>query len=85
MACEHAGPAEVIEMAEGELKRRALPESQWDGSKFRYSETVEQGRWASVCLEVERVDGAWLVTRIDRMPERLPSGEEGFRVLTLPA
>lgn len=82
MPCEHVGPVELIEMAEGNLRERGVPLAQWPGAIFRWSENVTGGTWASVILEVERRDDQWVVTRIERLPEPLPESETGLRVVS---
>jgi hypothetical protein len=79
MACEHNGPPELIEMAEKYLRDHRIAEEAWPGRKFRWSENVEGGMWASVCLEVERRGDQWIVTRLDRSNERVT--EPGFIAL----
>jgi hypothetical protein len=77
MACEHAGPPEVIEMAEERLRGRQIPEAQWAGRRFRHSENLDEGMWASVVIEVERRNDDWVVTRLDRSKDRVePTGLE---------
>lgn len=79
MPCEHVGPVELIEMAERHLREQGVETSQWPGTQFRWSENVTGGTWASVILEVERRGEEWIVTRIDRSPERLPEEETGLK------
>jgi len=77
MPCEHVGGPELIEMAERYLNEAHIDTTQWPGRKFRWSENVEGGVWASVIIEVERRDDDWIVTRIDRSAERIE--DVGFR------
>lgn len=63
-------------MAEEDLRKRGLPESAWPGLRFRWAENPEDGMWASIVVEVERRDGAWVVVRLDRGRE--PVAEVGF-------
>jgi len=79
MPCEHVGGPELIEMAERYLRENEIDETQWPGRKFRWSENVEGGMWASVILEIERRDAQWVVTRIDRGNEKVD--DAGFRAL----
>lgn len=79
MPCEHKGPHELMEMAEEHL--RDVAREQWADRRFRWSENVEGGMWASVIVEIERRDGQWIVTRLDRNAEPLPESETGFREL----
>ena len=80
MPCEHVGGPELIEMAERYLNEAHIDTTQWPGRKFRWSENVEGGVWASVIIEVERRDDDWIVTRIDRSAERIE--DVGFRELS---
>ena len=77
MPCEHVGGPELIEMAERYLNEAHIDTTQWPGRKFRWSENVEGGVWASVIIEVEHRDDDWIVTRIDRSAERIE--DVGFR------
>ena len=70
-----------MEMAEKELRRGGVDEASWRGRKFRWSENVDGGMWASVILEIERRDDQWVVTRLDRNAERVADSEVGFRAL----
>jgi hypothetical protein len=79
MPCEHVGGPELIEMAERFLRENHIDETQWAGRKFRWSENVEGGMWASVILEVERRADGWVVTRLDRSNETVD--DAGFRAL----
>lgn len=63
-------------MAEEDLRKRGVPESDWPGLRFRWSENPDDGMWASIVIEVERRGDAWVVVRLDRGRERV--GEVGF-------
>ncbi len=69
-------------MAEEHLRSQAVPQEAWPGSRFRFTENLEDSMWASVCVEVERRGEQWIVTRLDRRREAAPETETGFRVLT---
>jgi hypothetical protein len=71
MACDHKGGPELIEMAEEHLRARSVPEGQWAGLRFRWSENLEDGMWASVIVEIERRGAQWIVTRLDRRSEKV--------------
>jgi hypothetical protein len=81
MPCEHVGGPELIEMAEEHLRKRGIPQSAWAGSKFRYTENLTEGMWASVWLEIERRGDQWVVTRLDRRRESAAATETGFKQL----
>ena len=81
MACDHVGPNELIEMAERDLETRGIAREEWPGLRFRWTENTDGGFWTSVILEVERRDGDWVVTRIDRSADRQPDDEVGFRLV----
>ena len=51
MPCDHNGPAEIIAMAEADL--RALGEQPASGTRFRFAENHD-GYFASVITEIER-------------------------------
>ncbi|HUP60072.1 MAG TPA: hypothetical protein VNA69_06595 [Thermoanaerobaculia bacterium] len=76
MACDHKGGPELIEMAEEHLRTRG--ESPQPGMRFRWSENLDGGMWASVIVEVERRADGWVVVRLDRRKE--PVETTGFEV-----
>lgn len=79
MPCDHVGAPELIEMAENHCRDRGLePEP---GFRFRWSENLTDSMWASVTLEIERRGEQWVVTRLERNGEPLPTDETGFRQL----
>ena len=73
MPCDHKGGPELIEMAEEFLRDGG------SGTKFRWSENLDESMWASVIVEVERRGESWVVTRLDRLKE--PLAETGFQAL----
>jgi len=79
MPCDHKGAPELIEMAEEYLRNANVPEGQWPGLRFRWSENLTDSMWASVVVEIERRGEQWIVTRLDRNREALT--ETGFRAL----
>jgi hypothetical protein len=81
MACDHVGGPELIEMAEEHLRKSGIPAPSWVGSKFRYTENLTDGPWASVVVEIERQGNGWIVTRLDRRALAAPEADTGFRVL----
>ena len=66
-------------MAEEHLRNTHVPSAEWPGLRFRWSENLTDGMWASVVVEIERRDQNWIVTRLDR--NREPVEETGFRAL----
>ena len=81
MPCDHAGGPELIEMAEQYLRERRIAAPEWPGLRFRWSENLSGGVWASVVVEIERRGDQWIVTRLDRRGDALPTDETGFRPL----
>ena len=79
MPCDHKGAPELIEMAESHLRARYVDPGQWPGLRFRWSENLDGGMWASVIVEIERRGDQWIVTRLDRNKETV--SEIGFRQL----
>lgn len=79
MACDHKGGPELIAMAEEHLRSAGAAESSWPGLRFRWSENLEGGMWASVVVEVERRGENWVVVRLDRNREPLPEEGLGFQ------
>ena len=78
MPCDHLGPAEVIEMAENDLRARGIAGAEWAGVTYRHAENTPGGMWASVVIEVERRDGEWVVTRLDRNRDALAREQTGL-------
>ena len=81
MSCDHVGGPELIEMAEQHLRSAGVPATAWKGSKFRFTQNLDDSMWASVCVEIERREDQWIVTRLDRSKEAAPQPATGFRVL----
>lgn len=79
MPCDHVGGPELIEMAETHLRDRGLTVE--PGLRFRWSENLTDSIWAAVTLEIERRGEQWIVTRLDRSREPLPTDQTGFRQL----
>jgi hypothetical protein len=80
MGCDHVGAPELIEMAEEHLRARGVPEVSWPGRRFRHSENLDEGMWASVVIEIERRGDDWVVTRLDRSKANVPG--TGFEALS---
>ena len=69
-------------MAEAFLRDRGIAAT--PGMRFRWSENLDGGMWASVIVEIERRGEQWIVTRLDRRSDPVP--ETGFtQVLGAPA
>ena len=79
MPCDHVGPVELIEMAEVRLRQSGSEAA--NGMRFRWSENPTDGMWASIVIEIERREGQWIVTRLDRNREALPDDALGFVAL----
>lgn len=71
MPCDHIGGPELIQMAEEHLRANDIPETEWPGRRFRWSENPEDGMWASIVVEVERRGDQWIVVRLDRKEEKV--------------
>ena len=52
------------------------------GSKFRYTQNLDDSMWTSVCIEIERRGEQWIVTRLDRSKLAAPAAATGFEVLS---
>lgn len=79
MPCDHKGGPELIDMAEASLRERQIDSSHWPGLRFRWSENLDGGMWASVVVEIERRGDQWIVTRLDRNKDAV--SDTGFRQL----
>jgi hypothetical protein len=77
MACDHKGGPELIEMAETWLREQGRAPQ--PDMRFRWSENLDGGMWASVIVEIERRGEQWIVTRLDRRKE--PLADTGFEAL----
>jgi hypothetical protein len=83
MPCDHTGPADVIDMAERFLRERGVAPERWPGARFSWRENVtDTTYWTSVTIDVERRGGEWIVTRLDRSKDRIPTEELGLRELS---
>ncbi len=61
-----------MQRAEAWLRDRGVPPEKWGGLRIRHSENTPNAKgWKSVVIEIERRDGQWIVTDIDRRPEVL--------------
>lgn len=68
-------------MAEKQLRAAGVPEPEWPGLRYRWSENLSDSMWASVIVEIERRGPQWIITRLDRNREALPAAETGFQKL----
>ena len=66
-------------MAEEHLRHGHVDVAHWPGLRFRWSENLDGGMWASVVVEIERRGDQWIVTRLDRNKDAV--SEIGFRQL----
>ncbi len=69
MPCAHTDPPGVMEKAEEWLREQGIPETKWGGMRIRHAENTPGTPWASVVIEIERRNGEWIVTDIDRRRE----------------
>lgn len=78
MGCDHTGPEDVIGKAEELLasERREIV----DGLRYGWGENVDT-MWRSIYIEIERREGNWIVTRIDRSNEPMDEARLGIREL----
>jgi len=79
MPCDHSDPPVVMERAEAWLRERRIPPEKWSGLCIRHAENTPNAKgWKSVVIEIERRDGQWIVTDIDRRPD--PVTELGLSI-----
>ncbi len=68
-----------MERAEEWLRGRGVPPEEWRGLRIRHAENTPNAKgWKSVVIEIERRDGQWIVTDIDRRPD--PVAELGLSI-----
>ena len=68
-----------MERAEEWLRAKGIPPERWSGMRFRHAENTPNAKgWKSVVIEIERRDGNWVVTGIDRRPDTI--AEPGLSV-----
>ena len=61
-----------MQRAEDWLRERGVLPEKWSGLRIRHSENTPNAKgWKSVVIEIERREGEWIVTDIDRRPEVL--------------
>ncbi len=61
-----------MQRAEEWLRERGVPQDKWSGLRILHAENTPNAKaWKSVVIEIERRDGEWVVTDIDRRPEVL--------------
>ena len=58
-----------MEKAEAWLRERGIPPEKWSGLRIRHAENTTGAPWKSVVIEIERRNGVWIVTDIDRRPQ----------------
>ncbi len=66
MPCAHTDPPVIMVKAEEWLRQRGVAESEWNGLRIRHAENTPDAPWKSVVIDIERRDGEWIVTQIDR-------------------
>lgn len=81
MACAHSDPPDVMARAEEWLAKRGIPAERWGGMKIRHAENTPGGQWASVIIDIERRNGEWIVTQIDRRYESLEETNVGLSIV----
>lgn len=81
MACAHTDPPEVMARAEEWLEVRGIPTERWGGMKIRHAENTPGGPWSSVIIDIERRNGEWIVTQIDRRYESLGETTVGLSIV----
>jgi hypothetical protein len=68
-----------MERAEAWLRSREIPPEKWSGLRIRHAENTPNAKgWKSVVIEIERRNGQWIVTDIDRRQD--PVSEPGLSV-----
>lgn len=78
MACNHLGPIEIMELVESTLRDEGVAEASWEGRVYGFGENVTGSQWTSVYTEIERREGSWIVTKIDRMTTPIDPAREGL-------
>lgn len=69
-----------MQQAEAWLRERGIAPDKWSGMRFRHAENVTDSQWKSVVIEIERGNGEWIVTEIDRRPE--PLSDVGLSIVS---
>ena len=81
MPCAHSDPPDIMAKAESWLRERGISDERWAGMKVRHAENTPGGPWVSVIIDIERRNGEWIVTQIDRRFEALAADQVGLSIL----
>jgi len=77
--CVHFQPADLVALAEGDLRARGLPESEWEGRRFHWAGPIDSPPFTGLVLQCKRKEGNWVITKLDRRKDGVTAEETGFR------
>lgn len=76
--CTHFQPADLIALAEGRLRETGIPETDWEGRRFRWAGPIDSPPFTGLVMECKRKSGDWVLTKLDRRKDGVTADETGF-------
>jgi hypothetical protein len=76
--CLHFQPADLIALTEKTLRETGVPEEAWEGRRFRWAGPIDSPPFTGLVLECKRKGGDWVLTKLDRRKDGVPSDQVGF-------
>ena len=80
--CTHFQPADLIALAEADLKARGVPGDAWEGRRFHWAGPIDSPPFTGLVMECKRKGGDWVLTKLDRRKDGVTAEETGFREIT---
>lgn len=56
----------MIALAEAHLHAAQVPETEWDGRRFRWAGAIDSPPFTGLVMECKRKGDTWVMTRLDR-------------------
>ena len=79
--CVHFQPADLVAMAEADLRARGVAEGDWEGRRFHWAGAIDSPPFTGLVLQCKRKEGNWVITKLDRRKDGVSEEETGFREL----
>lgn len=81
MPCDHFQPSDLCQLAEKFCLENQLPSEQREHYEFYYGQNEESWGHRSVLMGTKWSNEKWVVFKLDRLPNPLPSDKLGFLAL----